>query len=441
MTYKPYSRELWDYLGDMPYMPSRADREKLTGGDSRRIQIWDYFFRINPNDVGKPQREETQKIRTALEKEMETHAAQKRDLENESKNLVPQRNAKITRPAILTTILGLIAALIIIPMRGSLGFALIVTSPLWIGAIISSFKILNAILFERNRRTYLTYQIADLRALEKSQIKSVRSRIADLGAEIEALEAQIPAPPSDEQIRAWLEEDLLLLREISFEQTGLSPDRLIRPGQTESGDQPWLRENPIPVMGPGELQDPIQIEQNFLNVPNRELSKHLTARRAHITTSGLIDVIFGVYFINYIAVTEDMLATYSMFYDFITVLPSAEQITEQYYQDVIAITTTREPRQIQLSSYVKNSKDGGNHTVIEDAPTFTISLSNNEVRSVTFVNENYFMRIRDRLDLRAADIPKIYWIQDAKQVAENAVQSLRFYMRKHKGGPVQTPDL
>jgi len=27
--YKRYSRDIWDYIKDLPYMPSRADREKL----------------------------------------------------------------------------------------------------------------------------------------------------------------------------------------------------------------------------------------------------------------------------------------------------------------------------------------------------------------------------------------------------------------------------
>jgi len=33
---KEYSTDLWDYLGDMPYMPSRHDRDQLV--EKKRFQ-------------------------------------------------------------------------------------------------------------------------------------------------------------------------------------------------------------------------------------------------------------------------------------------------------------------------------------------------------------------------------------------------------------------
>ena len=62
--YQKYPRDLWDYIKDLPYMPSRADRERLflDGEKRERVKLWDYFFRIKPEDVGKPQREEIASI-------------------------------------------------------------------------------------------------------------------------------------------------------------------------------------------------------------------------------------------------------------------------------------------------------------------------------------------------------------------------------------------
>ena len=72
--YKRYPRDLWDYIKDLPYMPSRTDREKFYWDESKRerLKLWDYFFRIRPEDVGKPQREEIssiiKEIRESVEK-------------------------------------------------------------------------------------------------------------------------------------------------------------------------------------------------------------------------------------------------------------------------------------------------------------------------------------------------------------------------------------
>ena len=57
--YQIYLSDIWDYLGDMPYMPSRQNRDELIQtGNYKRVQIWHYFFRIDPDDVGKPQKRE-----------------------------------------------------------------------------------------------------------------------------------------------------------------------------------------------------------------------------------------------------------------------------------------------------------------------------------------------------------------------------------------------
>ena len=73
--YTKYSRDIWDYIDELPYMPSRTDRERLFLDESKRkrVKLWDYFFRIKPEDVGRPQQKEILSIRTQLDKDIEEH--------------------------------------------------------------------------------------------------------------------------------------------------------------------------------------------------------------------------------------------------------------------------------------------------------------------------------------------------------------------------------
>src|SRR6266508_5056217 len=69
--YKEYSKDIWDYLIHMPYMPSRFDRDVLLKNeDKRRVKIWDYFFRIIPQDVGTPQQQEIKSLKEAINEEI-----------------------------------------------------------------------------------------------------------------------------------------------------------------------------------------------------------------------------------------------------------------------------------------------------------------------------------------------------------------------------------
>jgi hypothetical protein len=121
-----------------------------------------------------------------------------------------------------------------------------------------------------------------------------------------------------------------------------------------------------------------------------------------------------------------MLATYGLFYDFITGKHHAEQITEQYYQDVVAIATTHESREISSGVDDQGTK------YIEDAPTFTLSLSSGEHRTVTFVNRKYFMEFKEKLNVNEDDIARISWIRQSRIDAEKAGKALRSQLRLHK---------
>jgi hypothetical protein len=188
--------------------------------------------------------------------------------------------------------------------------------------------------------------------------------------------------------------------------------------------------NPIAVVGPAELQRPERIP---LIIPrNSDLSKHFSARRSfYMDVGDKFEVLYCMYYLEHILIADDMLATYGLFYDFITGKYHAEEITEQYYKDVVAISTTHEFREIVLSDDNKEVK------YVEDAPTFTLSLASGEHRTVTFVSEKYFMEIREEINVSENDVSRIYWIVDAKENADMAVGALRARLRLHKETPYE----
>jgi len=141
-----------------------------------------------------------------------------------------------------------------------------------------------------------------------------------------------------------------------------------------------------------------------------------------------LEVLYGVYYIEHILVADDMLATHGRFFDFITGKVTSEQVTEQYYKDVVSIATVKEFRTITLGV------DDSRPLHIEDAPTFSLSLASGERRTVTFVNEDYFLGVREKLgDLTVDQIRDMNWVREAEQIADNAIRALRSYLRKHKG--------
>ena len=77
--------------------------------------------------------------------------------------------------------------------------------------------------------------------------------------------------------------------------------------------------------------------------------------------------------------------------------------------------------------------------LIENQPTFSLSLKSKEFRTVTFVSHEYFLKAGDKLSgisqklLQAAGQgQQIRSVQEASRQAESAVAALRFFLRKHK---------
>ncbi len=430
LEYKEYSRDLWDYLVDMPYMPSRQDRDRLLNPstDNHRVQIWDYFFRVKPEDVGKPQQNEIESIRKSLGDQIKTYNQKVKNVRTEIENLrrkILTERLKRSFLGVGGLVVGGLSLAYFLPNNQYL-FSLLVSIPLILFGLITAIGIGFAARNERRESKELQIQLRNMKKLNESSVKRAIRRIKQLEVEILELRKQIPELPQDEIVSKWLRDDFKFLQEKSKEKSGLSENRLAPIKAVNSNSE--LNTNPILVLGPGELQHEDLIPPTYTKEYNIDLNKHLTARQAFYWPSFQIyDVLYGVYYIEYILIADDMLATYGLFFDFITGNINSEHITEQYYKDVVAIATANQFRKIMLGL------DSDQIINIEDAPTFTLSLASGETREVTFVNKNYFMGIKDKINIDTESIAKIELIETSRKVAENAIQALRGYLRKHKG--------
>lgn len=428
--YQTYLSDIWDYLGDMPYMPSRQNRDELfQAGNYKRVQIWDYFFRIDPDDVGKPQKREINLVDIQLSEEIFRYNKKKQEILSR----ITVCSNEIIRKRMRSSYFGAGGLSLAVCFYGFLSYYKLSERLLYlcvIPLVLSGFFSLVSRSFvgwiEKRTIKDLQSELGLLSTSHDSLIKKSVDRKNVLKNEIKLLKRQIPPPPSDIQVREWLRQDFLMLWSKSKEVTALS-NRLINieSNKVDQDGNPLKFPNPVAVVGPAELQRPERIPLVFTR--SIDLSKHFSARRSfYMPNENKVEVLYGVYYLEHILIADDMLATYGLFYDFITGKFHAEEITEQYYKDVVAISTTHEFREIALSIGDKESK------YVEDAPTFTLSLASGEHRTVTFVSEKYFMEIKEKINLNEADVLRIYWILDAQENANMAVGALRARLRLHK---------
>lgn len=417
--YKQYSKDIWDYLVDMPYMPSRADRDNLNREDATRVQIWDYFFQINPNDVGKPQKQEIDKIEKDILKGISAYTQNQKEIRDSikrNKETLFWKRIKTFTYAMLCFIFAFYFSKIGSDISTNINWAALCISPLLLIGIILMFGIFIIGWNEKREINNLKRRSTLLHDAHNRSIKEKVERKNSLKTEIKELKKQIPVPPPGIEVRQWLDEHLNVVIEDSKRSTGLVGKDLVK-----------IDPNPISFSGPGELQNPKRFPPTFTQIRasddiNFDIKKHLTARRAYEYPDGQIDVLYGIYYLECILIANDMLATYGLFYDFITGKSHATETTEQYYNDVVSIVVTNEFRWINKSEEL----------YIEDAPTFTMSLSSGESRKVTFVSKKYFQKIKDEIDVSEEDISKIYLIQRSQVDASNAIRALRKQLRLHK---------
>jgi hypothetical protein len=429
---KVYSNNLWDYLEDMPYLPSRRDRDELVQtGEEKRVFIWDYFFRIIPAHVGKPQKIEIENINKDLFQKIQQYKKTRESINEQIADL--ERGLfQIRVKNFFYGIGGFVFSAILYKTFSNYATVyslsiICVMLPIIYGIVMWTLIGLGG----RKEKRDIRYFRNEFRLLIEDYFlytENVIARKNILRTEIKLLKDQIPSSCPNDMVRKWLNEDFKHLYEKSKEVTALS-NRLINieADESDATGNPLVYPNPIPVLGPGELQHPKKIPLTFSKSYNSDLNKHLTAKQSfYMENDSRYEVLYGVYYLEHILIADDMLATYGLFYDFISGKCHAEQITEQYYQDVVAITTTHEFRKIHLSIGDKQTR------YIEDAPTFTLSLASGEHRTVTFVSKKYFMEIKENLNITEDDISRIYWIGRSQMDAEKAGKALRAQLRQHK---------
>ncbi len=422
--YKEYSKDIWDYLGDMLYMPSRADRDRLKPA---RVQIWDYFFRIRPNDVGMPQKEEIKEIGKDILEEISRYTQRQKEIKGsveENKRVLFWKRVKYFLYGVGCFAITILVYRFAANNKFNLDWIIGCTLPFLVFGAIMWFAISMVGWDEKREIRDLKRQSTVLHNLHNMKIKERVERKNFLKSEIRELKKQIPIPPPDADVYQWFLEHLFAVVEDSKRATGLISSNLI---DIDS-------QNPIPVFGPGELQNPKRFPPTFTEINssddiNFDIKKHLTARRYFELPNGKIDVLYGIYYLECILIAKDMLATYGLFYDFITGKSHAVETTEQYYKDVVSIIITNEFRWIEKS---EGELGGERALYVEDAPTFILSLASGENRTVTFVNEKYFLEIKDKIDLPEENVSRIFLIGASRTNANNAIRAIRQRLRLHK---------
>lgn len=441
--YISYSRDIWDYIKDLPYMPSRADRERLFLDEEKRerVKLWDYFFRIKPEDVGKPQREEIASIIKEIKKSIEECKQREKAILERINNLKSKAIKKVIKRSVWGC--GILGIVLFLVSRTS-AFETTPAPDKYIYCVIFSIAwliILGMVIAvayvagdDKKEARQIAVSLKEIRKAHFEKTNEATKRISALKKEVARLRRQIPTPLHGQDVRQWFDDELNELRDYTKTQVALVREII----EVQSDDIKAKVENPLLVSGPGELQQ--IIPRRFLIDVNRDLNKHLGAKQAFLVEKKsnndlkdfpydtLFDILYGVYFLEFIVIAEDMLVTHSFFYDFIDKKVVAEHTSEQYYEDVVALS-------IQKKSQEVSTRDIYGRVIsyfIEDSPTFTLSLKSGETHEVTFVSQNYFVNVRERLNISHDNVDRILWINKAKAITENVIKSLRYYLRQHK---------
>jgi hypothetical protein len=381
-----YSRDLWDYLTEIPYMPSRRDRDELVRmadenpKHAKRIQIWDYFFRLNRDDIGKPQQRE---MGLRAVQRQQDHAA---------------NNARALRMMWLA----------FLPIMG--------------GGVIMQ-------LFQREREWYLQYAGYFVIALGvgilftvgflfwrmRSRINREYVRAVDrLTKFVEMLRRKIPVPPDDPQMHRWLQEDIEWLSGHAIHQTGIDASKV----------KPAHIANPLCILGPAQLQSRDLIPRPFLDKQQIDLGKHLHAARFAFLPDDQFEDFYGVYSVEFIVLGESRLANYGCFFDFITGKIYGEHKSEMYYKDVVSLSVRDEYRQVNMPWL---------QTQTVRAPTFSMSLASGNTIEISFASIEYVNALKLQMPAGTTSINPAHWVRNPETAARHAVEALREELKKHKG--------
>ena len=419
MPIENYSTDVWTYLDDMPYLPSRTDRDELVQAaqtdptKQKRVQIWDYFFRIRPGDIGKPQIAEMNRLhqesREAQEKHVTALASIHAAMDVDTQRLTTQvRRGRVGLAVALGV--GLVIVLI--------GYFIYWDELMMAGgaiAVLAGLLVIVLGLWGRQRLTKKNRryeaEIARLDTELHERLAPNSRQIRQLTRQIEELQHDAPPPSSDLDVLGYLQDDLKQLAIHAVAKTGLKSKLVVLK------DAP----NPLCLLGPAELQKLDRIPKSILDLANRDVNKHLRARVfANLPDGRWIDL-HGMYFIEFFLIAEDFLANYECVFDFITGERIVERASEQRFEDIVSLSTGCEYHGLQLDA---------REIPIDDALKFGLVLSSGEKFQVTFPSRGYFVGL-NKAGLAAFQFDLEHWATNPAPSVDKALAELREKWRSH----------
>lgn len=281
--YNSYPRDIWEYVKDLPYMPSRADREKLFRDENKRerVKLWDYFFRIKPEDVGKPQRAEIsfiiKNIRISIKRcKQREQEILERIKELERLALIKAIKRLAWGSAVLVSVLFFISQIstetISVQDKYIYGAAFFL---FWLIVMAVFIGLGYLVGGDKKECKRLTVILQEFKGENLKEIDEARNRISNLKREVARLRRQVPMPLSGEDARKWLNREFQKLWDYAKTEVALVRDIIKIQGERPDTEI----KNPLSVLGPGELQE--KIPRQFLATTNADLNKHLGAKQAY----------------------------------------------------------------------------------------------------------------------------------------------------------------
>lgn len=207
----------------------------------------------------------------------------------------------------------------------------------------------------------------------QKQKKLKEKWILSLTHEIKQLYQQVPVDiPSDEQMEAWLFEEIQHLKDKAIEELILDRDMIL----AIEGNDPWGHPGiTIPDWG--------AIQPKKTNGRDRVNDVHLKSFR--VTKRN--QLLFAVYYIQFIFLTKEQIAIYNTFYDFILGKPIGHTTHQYHYQDVVSIGTSNDT--------VPNIFD--EHSEF-DITLIQIAVSNNNPLQIALTDEKVIEDINKRIE-------------------------------------------
>jgi hypothetical protein len=535
-TYPSSLDEFMDQYGQR-LVPSRADNEAARSVG--REHIWNFFFQIQPEDVLFIQREEEKNLKWCRERSDYLYGERvyrinwwlqyihnrRQSLANTTNDpelgqlSVEELEAMVKaasfrwRPhgqIILGGVVGLALAMTVInasqvPFNINYVLSVFITWAFFFGVIGGfGFAMINQFRAPKQRTALaqikarqnkldranqdeprLKNALAKFEAEYRQQCDLIDQRFQAIHQALAPIIAQLPKPPSGQEVIRQLQQDLVNRREHYIDRLGLRT-RLENISRHED-DEEIRVPNPLPFISPGQLQDqsriplPYQLPQRgslteqigvlgqrlrnnserrellekardltnklvgtikstkndapseniFEAPPLSDRARHLLARQL-TTDENTSYLLHGVYYIEYLFIAKSMLVHHGFFYDFILDRTIADRTTELFLQDIVAIEKSLEYR------LLPKRFDNEETILIEDAPMISITLPSGDQRSFTFATHAYLNAIKGEFSqnqLRSNANMQNIELDPVREARLNADEALRFLsglLRQHK---------